>query len=107
RKTNTAAKASVHYKITPKTDLTLLYALAHILIKNNWIDETFIAQSTTGFDEFKKHVEAFTPERASQESGLSVEEIYRFAETIHAAKRPSFYWTMGVNQSWMGVRTAQ
>ncbi|MCB1195041.1 molybdopterin-dependent oxidoreductase [bacterium] len=107
RKTNTTAKASVHYKITPKTDLTLLYALAHILIKNKWIDETFIAQSTTGFDEFKKHVETFTPERASRESGLSVEEIHQFAETIRTAKRPSFYWTMGVNQSWMGVRTAQ
>ena len=31
----------------------------------------------------------------------------RVAKTIADAKRASFWWTMGVNQSYQGVRTAQ
>jgi assimilatory nitrate reductase catalytic subunit len=38
---------------------------------------------------------------------LPPEEIERFAETIHHGRRVSFWWTMGVNQSHQGVRTAQ
>src|SRR5213079_3539736 len=39
--------------------------------------------------------------------GLSVTDLDRFAATIHAGRRVSFWWTMGVNQSHEGTRTAQ
>src|SRR5690606_795025 len=39
--------------------------------------------------------------------GLSVEQLHRFAQTIREGRRVSFWWTMGVNQSHQGVRTAQ
>ena len=32
-------------------------------------------------------------------NGLTIGEIYRFAESIHNGKAVSFWWTMGVNQS--------
>ena len=35
------------------------------------------------------------------------EAIERLRRTIHEGKRVSFWWTMGVNQSHQGVRTAQ
>jgi len=107
RKTETAMAATQHLAIQPKSDLTLFYGLAHILILEGWIDEPFVAEHTSGFDEFRKHVEAFTPERVAEATGIGVEQLFYVARTIHKAERTSFWWTMGVNQSYEGVRTAQ
>ena len=49
----------------------------------------------------------FAPERASERTGLSAQQLYRLAETIHNGKRVSFWWTMGVNQGHEATRTAQ
>ncbi len=107
RRTETAAAATRHYAITPKSDLTLLYGLAHLLMAGGHIDENFIAQSTTGFTEFKEHVAAFRPEMVAAVTGLSLASLKEFAALIAASNRVSFWWTMGVNQSHEGVRTAQ
>src|SRR5262249_13887432 len=107
RKTETAVAATQHLAITPKSDLTLLYGLAHILIAEGWIDESYIAAHTSGFEEFRQHAAAFTPDRVAAATGVTVEQLHYVARTIHKAERTSFWWTMGVNQSYEGVRTAQ
>src|SRR5439155_16960821 len=56
RKTETAMAATQHYALKPKSDLTLLYGLANILIASHWIDRDFVEKHTTGFDEFAEFV---------------------------------------------------
>jgi assimilatory nitrate reductase catalytic subunit len=107
RRTETAMAATQHLALQPKSDLVLLYGVAKILIENDWLDHGYIGQHTTGFDEFAKHVKQFSPETVADVSGIDEAAIHRFARTIHAGKRVSFWWTMGVNQSFEGVRTAQ
>ena len=107
RKTETAMAATQHYPLLPKSDLTLLYGIANVLISSGWIDRTFIAAHTTGFAEFAEFVTQFTTDKVSAETGLSADELWHLAQTIHAGKRVSFWWTMGVNQSHESTRTAQ
>ena len=107
RVTETASAATQHYALAPKSDLSLLYGLANRLITHGWIDEAFIADHTEGYAEFATHVASFTPDVVSVRTGLSIDQIERFAATIHAGKQVSFWWTMGVNQSHDGVRSAQ
>lgn len=107
RKTETAMAATLHLPLQPKSDLALFYGLAHILIREGWIDRDFIAAHTTGFEEFASHVAAFTPERVAQLSGIDEATLLRTARIIRQGERVSFWWTMGVNQSYEGVRTAQ
>lgn len=107
RMTETAMNATQHLPLSPKSDQTLLYGIAQLLIERDWIDHDYIEQHTQGFEEFAAFVADFLLERVSQETGLSQEQIERFAETIHKGQRVSFWWTMGVNQSYQGVRTAQ
>lgn len=107
RTTETAMAATQHYPLLPKSDLVLLYGLAEILIRRGWTDTEFVDAHTGGYEQFAAHVKAFTPERVSEATGLSVGAIERFAETIHAGERVSFWWTMGVNQSHEGTRAAQ
>ncbi len=107
RATETAMAATQHYPLAPKSDLVLLYGIAHLLVARGWVDDEFVARHTEGFDAFAAHVAAFTPERVSEATGLSVEALDRFAATIHAGERVSFWWTMGVNQGHEATRTAQ
>lgn len=107
RKTETAMAATRHYALEPKSDLVLFYGLARILIEEGWIDREFIDRHTTSFEDFRAHVQPYTPEMVARVSGLTQPELYEFAATIHSGKRVSFWWTMGVNQSYEGVRTAQ
>ena len=107
RVTETAAAATQHYPLLPKSDLTLAYGLAHLLIAWGAVDKEFVEASTEGFDSFAAHVEAFTPERVSAATGLPIDALELMADTIASGKRVSFWWTMGVNQSHEGVRLAQ
>lgn len=108
RKTETAMAATRHYPIKPKSDLALLYGLAHILIRDGAIDREFIEAHTTGFDAFSQFVATFQPQFVARETGLSAEQLEHFARTIRAGKqRVSFWWTMGVNQGHQATRTAQ
>ncbi len=107
RRTETAMNATQHLPLAPKSDLTLLYGLANLLVQNGWVDRDFIARSTTGYAEFAEFVRQFTPDKVAAETGLTVGEIYRCAESIHRGKAVSFWWTMGVNQSHESTRTAQ
>lgn len=107
RMTETAMCATQHLPIKPKSDLSLLYAIARILIKNNWLAQDFLDASTEGFAEFAEFVEPFDLARAVADTGIQAEQIEHLAKTIHERQRVSFWWTMGVNQSYQGVRTAQ
>lgn len=107
RTTETAMAATHHYALTPKSDLTLLYAVANYLIQQGWIDQEYIKAHTTDFETFSRHVAEFSLEMASQVSGIPIESIESLAGMIHAGKRVSFWWMVGVNQGHQAVRTAQ
>lgn len=107
RKTETAMAATHHYPVRPKGDLCLLYAIANELVRKDWIDKAYIDAHTSGFDDYRAHVARFTLDRAERETGISAERITELARIIHDGKNVSFWWTMGVNQSHEGTRTAQ
>lgn len=107
RKSETAKNADYWYSIKHKTDLTLLYTIANILIEKNYIDEKYIAENTNKFDEFKEFVKKYTLDSAEDICGLKKEQILEIVELIHKGESVSFWWTMGVNQGYEAVRTAQ
>ncbi|MEN9841450.1 MAG: Nitrate reductase [Verrucomicrobiota bacterium] len=107
RRTETAAAATDHISLRPKSDLWLLYALAHVLLAEDRINRPFIENHTTGFAEFASFLVAYSPERAAPECGIPADEIRRLARLIADAKAASFWWTMGVNQGHESTRTAQ
>ncbi|RLS51207.1 MAG: nitrate reductase [Planctomycetota bacterium] len=107
RRTETAMAATLHLPAYPKSDQTLLYGVARELIHRGWIDRKYIEAHTSGFEAFAEFVEPFTLDVVSTETGLSASLIEDLVQRIHNGKRVSFWWTMGVNQSHQGVRTAQ
>ena len=107
RVTETAQAATLHVPARPKSDLTLLYGIANLLIARGAVSRSFVDAHTTGFEKFAEFVRHFTAERVAADTGLSVEMLHRLAAVIAERKRVSFWWTMGVNQSHEATRTAQ
>lgn len=107
RRSETAMNADYWYGLKWRSDLLLLYTVANLLIEKDYLDHTFIKEHTERFEEFKEFVKAYTLERGAEGTGLSKEQILELVELIHQGKRVSFWWTMGVNQGYEAVRTAQ
>ena len=107
RKTETAMAATTHLPIAPKSDLMLFYGLAARIIELGLIDQSYIEAHTRDFDAFQAFLADYSLERAAERSGIAVEELDRIARLIGSGKRVSFWWTMGVNQSYEGTRLAQ
>ncbi len=106
RKTETAMAATEHVALKPKSDLILLYGLARLLIEKNAIDREFIDAHTDGFQEFRSHVEQFSAHAVEASTRITVEQQERIVKHIACGRKVSFWWTMGVNQSYQGVNTA-
>lgn len=107
RKSETAMNADYWYGLKWKSDLLLMYTVANLLIEKDYLDHEFIKNHTEKFEDFKEFVKSYTLERAVEGTGLSEKQISELVELIHSGKRVSFWWTMGVNQGYEAVRTAQ
>ncbi len=107
RRTETAMAATQHLQIAPKSDLALLYGLANLLIQAGAVKRDYIDAHTTGFADFSAFVSEYTLARVAEESGIGEAKLRQIAGIIAVGKRVSLWWTMGVNQSYQGTRTAQ
>lgn len=82
----TSAKAHEWYPVKPGTDLAVVLALIHVLIKDNLYDKAFVDQYTAGFDALQASVAAYTPAWAEGESGVPAQDITRLAHELAAAR---------------------
>lgn len=107
RRTETAIAGTLHVPLLPKSDLTLLYGLAHLLIERGAVKPEFIDAHTSNYAEFAAFVKKFTSDHVAAATGLPVATLERIVEIIATKQRVSFWWTMGVNQGHESTRTAQ
>ncbi len=107
RRSETAMNADYWYPVKWKGDLYLFYTLAKVLLDKGYVDREYIEAHTEGFEDFREFVKDYTLDKAEEGCGLKPEQIEELAELIHSGKRVSFWWTMGVNQGYEAVRTAQ
>jgi len=87
RLTPSAKEADLHVPIRNGTNLMFMNALQHELIVNGWIDENYIAQHTMHFDELKRVVMAYPPERAAEICGVPAETIREAARIFGTGNR--------------------
>lgn len=103
RKTQTCALADQHLQILPGTDVILFNAIARRLIERKKADNAFIKRHTSNFEACRQSAFQLTLKQAAEACGISVDEIKKAAKLIGNAKRFISMWTMGLNQSVIGV----
>jgi anaerobic selenocysteine-containing dehydrogenase len=75
----TAAKCHRHIAPLPGTDGALALGLAHVLIREGWLDRDYIARYTLGFEALAERARAFDPQRVASICGITAEEVQALA----------------------------
>ncbi len=83
----TAEKCHDHIALLPGTDSALALGLMHVLIRDGWIDEDYVAQHTIGFGDLKDRAAAFTPERVATICGIEAPVIESLAREYGTVAR--------------------
>ncbi len=104
RRSTAAEKADVWLQIRPGTDIALLLAWIHVLVRDDAYDHEFVEEHTTGFDQLVDHVQRYTPAWAAAETGLDEADIERSAQLIIAAG-PRMALHPGRHVVWYGNDT--
>lgn len=129
RRTRTSQLADKYIKFTPQTDLALLNAIAHVIVREKLYDEKFIKDHVVfkkgktkigygledkfkfaddpkpmTFDEYKEFLKPYTPEYVAKLSGVPAATIVEMAH-LYADKnrKVNSLWTMGFNQHTRGT----
>ncbi len=103
RKTQMARLADLYLRFRPGTDVAVLNGLMNVIISEGLADEEYIAARTEGYEEMKALVEAYTPERVEEISGIPADGL-REAARIYVTNRPSaIIYAMGITQHTTGT----
>jgi len=103
RKTQTASAADLHLQILPGTDVILFNAIARCLIDKRKIDRNFIKKHTVNYDSVKEMAFSLSVRKAAEKCGIPASKIRKAAQYIGEASKFLSMWTMGLNQSVIGV----
>jgi assimilatory nitrate reductase catalytic subunit len=101
-RTETADVADTHIQPTPGGDYALARAVLARCLDTDRVDEAFVADHTTGFDELVDDLPSV--EAAASDAGVSIEVVDDLAASLST---PTLvYWGMGINQSVRGTATS-
>jgi len=103
RQIELAQFAHLHLRQRPGSDVAVLNAIAHGIIRDNLADLHFIEERTEGFDVFAAAVADWTPERAEEISGVAAQDIVDAAYAYAHARNAMIFWAMGITQHTTGT----
>ncbi len=98
--------AEMWLPLKPGTNVPVFTAMAHVMITEGLINETFIAERTEGYPAFAASIDKFTPEYAEMISGVDRDLIRQAARLYANAERGAIYWGMGISQLTHGTASA-
>ena len=84
-------------------DIAFINGVIKTLIALNRVDQEFIAKRTTGYEDLKAALVAQSWEMLEERSGLSRQEMERFALLYGHARSAVFLYSMGLTQHEFGV----
>lgn len=96
-----AGKADHWLPIRPGTDMALVLAWIHLVLKNEWYDKEYVARYTNGFEDLVDSFEEYTPEWAAKETDLP-ERVIRETARLIAKNAPAVALHPGRHATWDG-----
>ena len=102
RKHNLAKFADLFVPIKVGSDIAFLNSLMYVLITEDLYDKEFIKDHTVNFEELKKTVMAYPPERAAEICGISSDLIVKTARMAASIKPMMLLYTLGLTEHTCG-----
>jgi formate dehydrogenase major subunit len=80
--------ATLHLALRPGTNVVLFNAMGATIIDEGLVDESFVRERITEYDDYKKFIRDFLPEKVADICGVPAEKI-RQAARLYATATPS------------------
>ena len=87
-RSDTAEKCHRHIALLPGTDGALALGIAHVLIREGWIDRDYVDRYTVGLEALAARAAGFDPPRVARICGIDAEAIEQLARD-YAHVRPA------------------
>ena len=107
RKTDIAARARVHLRLKPGTDLMLLKGMMRHIVDSGLEDAEFIAAQTEGYAEFLASLQSVTVDEAAAACGVEAAALREAAELYASAGAAGIVYSMGLTQQAGAVANVQ
>ena len=107
RRIGLAELSHLYLPLRVGSDTALLLGMAHVIAREGLINEDFIQDRTTGFDDFFEHISHWTPEWAESITGVPAKDIETAALWYGAADKGAIYYTLGITEHICGVENVQ
>lgn len=78
----TGESGGLHLQPLPGTDQTLLLGLLHLVVADGLVDEEYVAARTTGWDEVRRSVALWWPDRVARVTGVPEATLRRAAHLL-------------------------
>jgi formate dehydrogenase major subunit len=98
RRTTSAQWAEKWLGLHVGTDIALANAVAREILVAGLENRSFIDNATSGFAEFRQHVETYTLEYAEKLCGVPAATIRELAHAYARADRAQICWTLGITE---------
>jgi len=105
RRTQSAERAELLIQPRPGTDGALALGIAHLLIKNDLIDNHFITKHLLGYEKFKELALDYDPGKVSEITDIPVEYIHRISKYIGTIKPVTINAGFGLQRYTNGGQT--
>ncbi|MER6939965.1 molybdopterin oxidoreductase family protein [Nocardioides sp. NPDC127514] len=105
RLTPTGERADLFLQPVPGTDLPLALGVLHLLDAAGAVDEDYIAERTTGFEDVRRSVAAWWPEMVERVSGVEAAQLRELADLLAGARKVMVLTARGAEQHAQGTAT--
>ncbi len=85
------------------SDVALLSGLQHVILREGWEASQYIQERCEGFEEYRKAIEFFTPEKVEELTGVKAADLVEAARLYATSGVGSIYYCMGITQHSHGV----
>ncbi|MCY4275125.1 MAG: formate dehydrogenase subunit alpha [Gammaproteobacteria bacterium] len=107
RRTQLQRYATHTLQFKPGTDVAMLNALLHTIVKEELYDQQYVNQNTEGFESLCKHIHDFSPENMQSICGIDAETLKTVARKYATSKASIIFWGMGISQHVHGTDNAR
>jgi len=103
RRTATAEQATLYLQLTPGTDLALANGLLHVAAADGLLDHEFIASRTNGWDQVRRVIASFWPDRVERITGVPTAQLVKAAHLLGEAGTAMTLTARGAGQQSKGT----
>ncbi|MGQ0711481.1 MAG: nitrate reductase [Rhodoferax sp.] len=112
RRTDTAELADLHLALKPGSDVWLYHGMLRCMLEHGWVDGSYIAAHTRGWDALAAQVQQATPEQVERHCGVAAAELLLASRWFAglgdgasaSARQPTLsLYCQGLNQSVHGT----